>query len=168
MPIGTGGLRRHNRADRARAGPDRRLDEGEEMSEFSLDLSEDQLQIQKWVHDFAEDVIRPAAHEWDEREETPWPIIEEAARIGLYSFDFMTQCFFDPGGLMMPIANEELAWGDAGHRPRHLRQRARVWPASSPTGHPSSSASGDRSASGRPRRSRSPRSPCPSPTPAPT
>jgi acyl-CoA dehydrogenase len=84
------------------------------MSEFSLDLSEDQLQIQKWVHDFAEDVIRPAAHEWDEREETPWPIIEEAARIGLYSFDFMSQCFFDPGGLMMPIANEELAWGDAG------------------------------------------------------
>ena len=84
------------------------------MSEFSLDLSEDQLQIQKWVHDFAEDVIRPAAHEWDEREETPWPIIEEAARIGLYSFDFMAQCFFDPGGLMMPIANEELAWGDAG------------------------------------------------------
>ena len=68
------------------------------MAEFSLDLSEDQLQIQKWVHDFAEDVIRPAAHEWDEREETPWPIIEEAARIGLYSFDFMTQCFLDPGG----------------------------------------------------------------------
>ena len=84
------------------------------MSEFSLELSEDQLQIQKWVHDFAEDVIRPAAHEWDEREETPWPIIEEAARIGLYSFDFMAQCFFDPGGLMLPIANEELAWGDAG------------------------------------------------------
>jgi acyl-CoA dehydrogenase len=84
------------------------------MSEFSLDLSEDQLQLQKWVHDFSERVIRPAAHEWDEREETPWPIIEEAARIGLYSFDFMTQCFFDPGGLMMPIANEELAWGDAG------------------------------------------------------
>jgi alkylation response protein AidB-like acyl-CoA dehydrogenase len=84
------------------------------MPEFSLDLSEDQLQIQKWVHDFAEDVIRPAAHEWDEREETPWPIIEEAAKIGLYSFDFMTQAFFDPGGLLLPIANEELAWGDAG------------------------------------------------------
>src|SRR5271155_2588067 len=84
------------------------------MSDFSLDLNEDQLQLQKWVHDFAEGVMRPAAHEWDEREETPWPIIEEAARIGLYSFDFMTQCFFDPGGLMMPIANEELAWGDAG------------------------------------------------------
>ncbi len=31
--------------------------------------------------------MRPAAHEWDEREETPWPIIEEAAKIGLYGFD---------------------------------------------------------------------------------
>ena len=36
------------------------------MAEYSLDLNEDQLQIQKWVHDFAENVIRPAAPEWDE------------------------------------------------------------------------------------------------------
>ncbi len=84
------------------------------MSDFSLDLNEDQLQIQKWVHDFAEDVIRPAAHEWDEREETPWPIIEEAAQIGLYSFDFIAQAFLDASGLLLPIAAEELAWGDAG------------------------------------------------------
>jgi alkylation response protein AidB-like acyl-CoA dehydrogenase len=84
------------------------------MAEFSLDLNEDQLQIQKWVHDFAESVVRPAGHEWDEREETPWPIIEEAARIGLYSFDFISQSFFDESGLLLPIANEELSWGDAG------------------------------------------------------
>ena len=84
------------------------------MSEFSLELNEDQLQIQKWVHDFAEQVMRPAAHEWDEREETPWPIIEEAAKIGLYSFDFVSQAFLDPTGLTMPVVNEELAWGDAG------------------------------------------------------
>ena len=47
---------------------------------FSLELNDDQRQIQEWVHDFAAGVIRPAAHEWDEREETPWPIIEEAAQ----------------------------------------------------------------------------------------
>ena len=41
------------------------------MAEFSLALNEDQIQIQKWVHDFAENVVRPAGHEWDEREETP-------------------------------------------------------------------------------------------------
>ena len=51
-----------------------------QMSDFSLELNEDQLQLQKWVHDFAEGVMRPAGHEWDEREETPWPIIEEAAQ----------------------------------------------------------------------------------------
>jgi acyl-CoA dehydrogenase len=84
------------------------------MTEFSLELNEDQIQVQKWIHDFAEEVIRPAAHEWDEREETPWPIIEEAARIGLYSFDFVVQTMADPTGLSLPIANEELAWGDAG------------------------------------------------------
>jgi alkylation response protein AidB-like acyl-CoA dehydrogenase len=84
------------------------------MSEFSLDLNEDQLQIEKWVHDFAETVMRPAGHEWDEREETPWPIIEEAAKIGLYSLDFVANVFGDPTGQLLPIVNEELAWGDAG------------------------------------------------------
>ncbi len=84
------------------------------MSEFSLELSEDQLQVIKWVHDFAENVVRPAGHEWDEREETPWPIIKEAAEIGLYSFDFVANCFADPTGQLLPAVNEELSWGDAG------------------------------------------------------
>ena len=84
------------------------------MGEFSMDLNEDQRQVLRWVHDFAENVVRPAAHEWDEREETPWPIIEEAARIGLYSFDFVANCFADPTGLLLPLVNEEMAWGDGG------------------------------------------------------
>ena len=54
---------------------------------FSLELSQDQKDIRDWVHGFAADVVRPAAHEWDEREETPWPIIQEAAKIGLYGFE---------------------------------------------------------------------------------
>jgi alkylation response protein AidB-like acyl-CoA dehydrogenase len=84
------------------------------MSDFSLELNEDQVQVQKWVHDFAERVVRPAAHEWDEREETPWPIIREAAAIGLYSFDFLAHCFSDPTGLQTALVMEEMAWGDAG------------------------------------------------------
>jgi len=85
------------------------------MSDFSLALNEDQLQVQKWVHDFAEDVLRPAGEEWDEKEEFPWPIVEEAAKIGLYSFDFMAQAMMgDSTGLTLPIALEELFWGDAG------------------------------------------------------
>src|ERR1700730_9962738 len=84
------------------------------MSDYSLELNEDQVQIQKWVHEFAENVVRPAGPEWDEREETPWPIIQEAARNGLYSFDFIAQCFADPTGQLMCLVNEELSWGDAG------------------------------------------------------
>ena len=84
------------------------------MADFSLDLNEDQLQIQKWVHDFAEEVVRPAAHEWDEREETPWPIIEEAAKIGLYSMEFGANAVADTTGLTWPIVMEEMCWGDAG------------------------------------------------------
>ncbi len=84
------------------------------MATFSLELNEDQLQLQKWIHDFAEGVVRPVASEWDEREETPWPVIEEAAKIGLYSFDFFANAFADETGLTIPVAMEELFWGDAG------------------------------------------------------
>jgi acyl-CoA dehydrogenase len=81
---------------------------------FSLQLTQDQKDIRDWVHGFAADVIRPAAHEWDEREETPWPIIQEAAKIGLYGFEGLAQFFADPTGLGLPMVNEELFWGDAG------------------------------------------------------
>ncbi len=85
------------------------------MAEFSLALNEDQETLKKWVHDFAEDVIRPAAHEWDQREETPWPILEEAAAIGLYGWEFLAEIMMnDPTGLSTPVAMEELFWGDAG------------------------------------------------------
>ena len=81
---------------------------------FSLELTQDQKDIRDWVHGFAADGVRPAAHEWDEKEQTPWPIIQEAAKIGLYGFEGLAQFFADPTGLTMPIVNEELFWGDAG------------------------------------------------------
>jgi alkylation response protein AidB-like acyl-CoA dehydrogenase len=81
---------------------------------FSLDLSADVREMRGWVHEFAADVIRPAAAEWDEREETPWPVLEEAAKIGLYSLDFFAQQWLEPSGLGIPVAFEELFWGDAG------------------------------------------------------
>jgi len=81
---------------------------------FSLELNEQQREMTDWVHGFAADVIRPAASEWDEREETPWPIIEEAAKIGLYSFDFVANAYLDETGLSGCLVNEELFWGDAG------------------------------------------------------
>src|SRR5438477_8042797 len=84
------------------------------MPEFSLALNEDQQQLQKWIHEFAAEVVRPAAHEWDEREEFPMPIVQEAARIGLYSWEFAANANEDKTGLTYPVAAEELFWGDAG------------------------------------------------------
>jgi len=86
----------------------------DETPPFSLELSQDQRDIRDWVHGFAEGVVRPAAAEWDEREETPWPVIQEAAKIGLYGFESLAQFWADPSGLQLPIVNEELFWGDAG------------------------------------------------------
>src|ERR1700732_5141186 len=83
-------------------------------SGFSLELGEDLARTRDWLHEFAASVIRPAGAEWDEREETPWPVLEEAAKIGLYSLDFYTQQYLEPSGLGIPVAFEELFWGDAG------------------------------------------------------
>ena len=80
----------------------------------SFDLTDDQVELQRWVHDFAADVVRPAAHEYDEREDFPWPVLQEAAKIGLYSLDFFATQWFDESGLGIPLTMEELFWGDAG------------------------------------------------------
>jgi acyl-CoA dehydrogenase len=85
-----------------------------DMAAFSLALSDDQRDIRDWVHGFAENVVRPAAAEWDEREETPWPVIQEAAKIGLYGYEALAQFWADESGLSLPLVNEELFWGDAG------------------------------------------------------
>ncbi|MEV0676847.1 acyl-CoA dehydrogenase family protein [Actinosynnema sp. NPDC050436] len=84
------------------------------MGGFSLELNGDHEDLREWVHGFARGVVRPAAAEWDEREETPWPVIQEAAKIGLYGFEALATWFADPIGLSLPIATEELFWGDAG------------------------------------------------------
>ncbi len=84
------------------------------MAGFTLELTEDQNTLQKWLHEFSADVIRPVASEWDEREQTPWPVIQEAAKAGIYSLDFFASAWADESGISMPIVMEELFWGDAG------------------------------------------------------
>ncbi len=81
---------------------------------FSLQLSDDVIEVRDWVHQFAAEVVRPAASEWDEREETPWPIIAEAAKVGLYSPEFFGTQAAEPSGLGFITVFEELFWGDAG------------------------------------------------------
>ena len=107
-------------------------------------LTQDQKDIREWVHGFAEQTVRPAASEWDEREQTPWPVIQEAAKIGLYGFEGIAQFWLDETGILFPIVNEESFLGrrrdryvDHGHDPgcgrdprqRHPRTVGRVDPA---------------------------------------
>src|ERR671936_3180567 len=80
----------------------------------SFELTDEQREIRDWVHDFAEREIRPVAHEYDESEEFPWPVVKKAAEVGLYSVDFLQQSFADPTGIMSALVAEELCWGCAG------------------------------------------------------
>jgi acyl-CoA dehydrogenase len=81
---------------------------------FSLQPSDDVIEIRDWIHRFAAEIVRPAAAEWDEREETPWPVIQEAAKVGVYSPELFAQQAAEPSGLGMLTVFEELFWGDAG------------------------------------------------------
>src|SRR6478736_3645954 len=66
------------------------------------------------AHEFAEDVVRPVASEYDQRQEFPWPVLEEAATRGFYSPLFYRDLIGDPTGLSLPMFMEELFWGCAG------------------------------------------------------
>ncbi len=81
---------------------------------MDFSLSEEQKELQKWAHEFAEKEIRPVAAEYDESEEFPWPVIKKAAEAGLYGMDIYIQSQQDSTGLMLPIITEELTWGCAG------------------------------------------------------
>ena len=83
-------------------------------AEFSLELPEEVVHVRDWVHEFAAEVIRPTASEWDEREETPWPIIAEAAKVGLYTPELFVQMAAEPSGIGMLSVFAETFWGDAG------------------------------------------------------
>jgi acyl-CoA dehydrogenase len=135
---------------------------------FSLDLSEEVVHVRDWVHEFAETVIRPAAAEWDEREETPWPIIQEAAKIGLYGFEALAQFWADETGLTLPIVNEELFWGDAGIGMAIMGTTLAVAGDLRLNGTPEQIGEWVPQCFGTPTSRRSARSASPSPTPAPT
>src|SRR5690606_15910642 len=66
------------------------------------------------THEFAEQVIRPVASEYDQRQEFPWSVLEEAATRGFYSPLFYRDLIGDPTGLSLPMFMEELFWGCAG------------------------------------------------------
>lgn len=81
---------------------------------FSLALTDEQQEVIDWVREFAQKHIVPEASKWDQAEETPWPIIQEAAKAGLYSFEFLAELTADPSGVLLPAVLEELAAADPG------------------------------------------------------
>jgi acyl-CoA dehydrogenase len=81
---------------------------------FTLELTDEQQALRAKTHAFARDVIRPAAAEFDRVQELPWPILQEAARKGLYGWQLYAELSVDPTGLSLPILMEELFWGCAG------------------------------------------------------
>src|SRR3981081_981747 len=81
---------------------------------ISFELSDEQREIRDWVHSFAEKEIRPVAHQYDESEEFPWPVVKKAAEVGLYGVDFLQQQAGAATGLMPALVAEELTWGCAG------------------------------------------------------
>jgi acyl-CoA dehydrogenase len=94
-----------------------------ELFELPTEIAE----ARAWAHDFAERYVRPVAAAYDEKEQTPWPVLQDAARAGLYTADFARQMRQDPTGLLMPVVSEEIYWGDGGMGQALLGTFLPVW-----------------------------------------
>jgi acyl-CoA dehydrogenase len=81
---------------------------------FDLTPTIAQHDLARRTHEFAEQVIRPVAADYDARQEFPWPVLEEAADQGFYGPLFYRDLIGDPTGLSLPLFMEELFWGCAG------------------------------------------------------
>lgn len=84
------------------------------MISFQPDTQQEQLRLS--VRQFSQAVIRPAAFEYDTKEETAWPVLEQAAQQGLLTYRYPKQ--YGGGGidsvLTACLLTEELGWGCAG------------------------------------------------------
>jgi acyl-CoA dehydrogenase len=77
-------------------------------------LTDEQREHREHVRRFSREVIRPVARTHDEEESTPWEVIEESRKWGLYGLEHMQQMGRDPDGQFGVITAEELHWGCAG------------------------------------------------------
>ncbi|OBG84178.1 acyl-CoA dehydrogenase [Mycobacterium sp. E802] len=81
---------------------------------FDITPTAAQHDLARRAHEFAEQVVRPVAADYDQRQEFPWPVLEEAAVRGFYNPLFYRDLIGDPSGLSLPMFMEELFWGCAG------------------------------------------------------
>jgi alkylation response protein AidB-like acyl-CoA dehydrogenase len=77
--------------------------------------TEEQRELQRLAHEFAERELRPIAREWDEKEDFPPELLAKAARAGLTAYAIPTE--YGGGGVdavTSALVAEELSWGCAG------------------------------------------------------
>ncbi len=75
-------------------------------------LSDAELDFQRHCHQFAREVIRPAAAKYDREQAVPWDVLREARRRDLYGLEVVQK--FAAEGLFAVIYSEEIHWGCAG------------------------------------------------------
>jgi len=63
------------------------------MAGLDFALTEQQEAFRQQVKRFAHEVLLPRRREWDEQRKTPWPVIQQAARAGLFdtATDYVTR-----------------------------------------------------------------------------
>jgi alkylation response protein AidB-like acyl-CoA dehydrogenase len=77
--------------------------------------TDEQRELQRLAHEFAERELRPISREWDEREDFPPDLMGKAARAGLTSYAIPEE--YGGGGIdavTSALVAEELSWGCAG------------------------------------------------------
>ncbi|MEP7200399.1 MAG: acyl-CoA dehydrogenase family protein, partial [Chloroflexota bacterium] len=83
---------------------------------IDFQLTEEQKQLQAWAHEFAAKEMRPIAHEYDEREEMPFELLQKAAQHGFINYGLPEE--YGGGGITSAMTHlligEELFWGCAG------------------------------------------------------
>lgn len=74
----------------------------------------EQLELKAKLRKFAVEHIRPVALKHDKEQSVPWEVMQEAAKQGIGTLDFMMGMGNDPQGQFSAIYAEELHWGCAG------------------------------------------------------
>ena len=77
--------------------------------------TDEQRELQRLAHEFAERELRPISREWDDREDFPPELLAKAARAGLTSYAIPEA--YGGGGVdavTSALVAEELSWGCAG------------------------------------------------------
>jgi alkylation response protein AidB-like acyl-CoA dehydrogenase len=77
-------------------------------------LTDEQLDFQRTCRAFAEQVMRPAAAEYDRTQAVPYDVVQKAREWGLHGLETIQRMGTDPDGLLSVIYAEELHWGCAG------------------------------------------------------